>query len=79
MKIIGTTKDGFIAELSQTEAAKLCGQTPQIGTEANPLNVINKARWINEQSERLTQLEASLKTATANLSSLISRKEVTRE
>ncbi len=60
MKIIGTTKNGFLAELSATEANKLSGSTPAVGETYNPLDRLNRADWINTETAKLALLRDQL-------------------
>lgn len=80
MKIIATTNTGYIAELSQIEAVRLTGLSNiKNGDEANPLGIINKANFINTEIAKLTQLEASLKSAGEKVAALVTaQKEDTK-
>jgi hypothetical protein len=64
MKLIASTPDGFIADISRAEAMRLSGTgQPTVGDTFNPLTLLNRAQWLTRQADALEQLEENLRIA----------------
>jgi len=71
MKLIASTPDGFIAEVSRTEAAQMSNTPrPAVGDVLDPVMIIRRSEWIRRHIDALLQLETDLEQARERIGNL---------